>query len=49
LPARIVFFRAQSLNGHFDLDQTSIESLVGENFGTFGKGKKNAALGVMAA
>jgi hypothetical protein len=42
-------FRAQSLNGHCDPDQTSIESFVGENFGTLGKGKKNAALGAMAA
>jgi hypothetical protein len=41
-------FKADSLNGHSDPNQTSIESFVGENFGTFGKGKRNAALGVMA-
>ena len=41
--------RTLSLNGHFDPTQTSTKSFVGENFGTLRKGKKNAALGVMAA
>jgi hypothetical protein len=49
LPVAAATLRTLSLNGHSDLAQTSTESFVGENFGIPGKGKKNAALGVMAA